>query len=228
MVYQMNRAVKRRRYDSPLRADQARLTSRAIVDAAATLFAEKGYAAVSVDAIAEVAGVSRATVFTSVGGKPALLKESFRLAFGRAAGAPDVSMPLVDRPRSREIRSRPTARDYLSGYAGLCTSLHGYMARVYEAIREGANVDPEVKALWIEVNAERRRGAATIVADVKARARLRPGLDEHDAADVVWVLNDPVHFHMLVLGRGWPEAKFRQWLTRALEAELLGGGSVRM
>lgn len=218
----MTRAVKRRRYDSPLRADQARLTSRAIVDAAAALFAEKGYTAVSVDAIAEVAGVSRATVFTSLGGKPALLRESFRLAFGRAAGAPEVSMPLVDRPRSREIRSRPSAVDYLSGYAGLCTSLHSHMARVYEAIREGANVDPEVKALWVEANAERRRGAATIVADVRARARLRAGLDEGDAADVVWVLNDPVHFHMLVFGRGWPEEKFQEWLTRALVAELLG------
>ena len=96
------------------------------------------------------------------------------------------------------------------------------MARVYEAIREGARVDPEVAALWVEVNDERRRGAATIVADVKARTRLRPGLDETDAADVVWVLNDPVHFHMLVIGRGWPDEKFQKWLTRALEAELLG------
>ncbi len=219
----MKRIVKRRSYDSPLRADQARLTSRGIVDAAAALFAEKGYAAVSVDAIAEVAGVSRATVFNSVGGKPALLKEAFRLAFGRAAGAPDVSMPLVERPRSREVRSRPTARGYLAGYAGLCTSLHGHMARVYEAIREGARADPEVAALWRDVNAERRRGATTIVADVKARARLRAGLDEDEAADVVWVLNDPVHFHMLVIERGWTEKKFEEWLTRALETELLGG-----
>jgi AcrR family transcriptional regulator len=219
----MAKLVKRRRYDSPLRADQARLTSQAIVDAAFALFAEKGYAAVSVDEVADVARVSRATVFNSVGGKPSLLKEAFRLAFGRAAGAPDVPMPLVERPRSREIRSRPTAHGYLAGYAGLCTSLHGHMARVYEAIREGARADPDVAALWIEVNDERRRGAATIVADVKARARLRAGLDEDDAADVVWVLNDPVHFHMLVLGRGWSEEKFQAWLTRALEAELLGG-----
>jgi AcrR family transcriptional regulator len=217
----MTRAVKRRRYESPLRADQASGTSQSIVDAAAALFSEKGYAAVSVDAIAKVAGVSRATVFTSVGGKPALLKAAFRQAFGRAAGAPGVTMPLVERPRSREVRSRPTARGYLAGYAAICTSLHSHMAGVYEAIREGARADPEVNALWVDVNAERRRGAATIVADVKARARLRAGLDEEDAADAVWVLNDPVHFHMLVHGRGWSEEKFQEWLTRALEAELL-------
>jgi AcrR family transcriptional regulator len=219
----MKKSVKRRRYDSPLRADQASVTSRAIVDAAASLFAESGYAAVSMDSIAKHAQVSRATVFASVGGKPALLKGAFRLAFGRAAGAAEeLAMPFYDRPRSREVRANPTARGYLSGYAALCTSLHRHMARIYEAIREGAHADPEVNALWIEVNDERRRGAATIVADVKARGRLRTGLDEKEAADVVWVLNDPVHFHMLVLGRGWSEEKFREWLARALEAELLG------
>jgi AcrR family transcriptional regulator len=218
----MPKTVKRRRYESPLRADQASLTSQVIVEAAARLFSEKGYAAVSVEAIARAARVSRATVFTSVGGKPALLKGAFRRAFGLAAGAPELAMAFVDRPRSREVRSSPTARGYLAGYAAVCTSLHSHMARVYEAIREGAHAEPEVNDLWVEVNAERRRGAATIVADVKARGPLRAGLDEDEAADVVWVLNDPVHFHMLVVGRGWSEERFCAWLTRALEAELLG------
>ena len=217
----MSRAVKRRRYTSPLREDQARSTSKAIVDAAVALFSAHGYAAVSLDAVAEAAGVSRATVFTSVGGKPELLRAAFRAAFGRAAGAEDVPMPLVERPKSREVRARPTAHGYLHGYAEICTSLHSHMARVYEAIREGSRADPAVNALWIEVNEERRRGAATIVADVKARSPLRPGLDEKDAADVVWVLNDPVHFTMLVHGCGWSEEKFHAWLARALELELL-------
>ncbi len=218
----MSRAPKRRPYSSPLRADQARLTSKAIVDAAVTLFSEKGYAAVSLDAVAEAAGVSRATVFTSVGGKPEVLRAAFQAAFARAAGGEDGPMPLVERPRSLEVRGRQTASSYLEGYAALCTSIHRHMARVYEAIREGSRGDPDVHALWLQVNEERRRGAATIVADVKARGRLRDGVDEADATDVVWLLNDPVHFHMLVHGRGWSEKKFAKWLTRALELELVG------
>ena len=162
----MRRPVKRS-YQSSLRAQQAEATTRAIVDAAADLFSQKGYGAVSLDAVAAAAGVSRATVFTSVGGKPALLQAAFRAAFGRAAGAPNVAMPLVERPRSVEIRGRPTVHGYLAGYAGLATSLFNQMARVYEAIREGARSDPAVQQLWIAVNAERRRGAETIVADVK-------------------------------------------------------------
>ncbi|HXU64288.1 MAG TPA: helix-turn-helix domain-containing protein [Polyangia bacterium] len=218
----MKRPVKRP-YQSSLRAQQAEATTGAIVAAATELFSEKGYGAVSIEAIAAAAGVSRATVFTSVGGKPALLRAAFRAAFGRAAGAPHVPMPLVERPRSVEIRARPTVHGYLEGYAGLATALFNQMARVYEAIREGARSDPAVEALWVEVNAERRRGAETIVADVKARSRLRAGLDETAAADVVWVLNDPVHYDMLVRRRGWTDDQFQAWLTRALETELVGG-----
>jgi AcrR family transcriptional regulator len=217
----MRRPVKRA-YQSSLRAQQAEATTRAIVDAAAELFSQKGYAAVSLDAVAAAAEVSRATVFSSVGGKPALLRAAFRAAFGRAAGAPDVPMPFVERPRSVEVRARPSVRGYLAGYAGLVTSVFHRMARVYEAIREGARSDPAVEELWNEVNAERRRGAATIVADVKARSRLRAGLDETAAADVVWLLNDPVHYDMLVRGRGWSDEQFQAWLTRALETELVG------
>lgn len=218
----MPKPVKRP-YESRLRAEQALVTQRAIVAAAAQLFGAQGYVAVSVDAIADAAGVSRATVFNAVGGKAALLRAAFRSAFGAAAGSPDESMPLVERPRSVEVRASATAHDYLVGYAGVCTAIHHHMALIYEAIREAARADPEVATLWTEVNDERHRGAHTIVADVRKRSPLRAGLTVAHAADIVWMLNDPVHFHMLVLGRGWPEARFSTWLARALETELLGG-----
>ena len=59
------------------------------------------------------------------------------------------------------------------------------------------------------------------VADVKARASLRSGLDEAAAADVVWVLNDPGLFHMLVLRQGWPVVRFEAWLADTLAVQLL-------
>ncbi|MEP7380727.1 MAG: helix-turn-helix domain-containing protein [Gemmatimonadota bacterium] len=217
----MPRPVKVRPYHSPLRVDQAQVTRTAIVDAATALFSERGFAAVSIDAIAAAAGVSRATVFTSIGGKAAILDAAFRAAFGRAAGKEEASMPFVERPRSRKVRSLRGARAYLAGYAALVTKVFAHVADVYEAIREGSRADADVGALWLEINEERRRGADTIVADVRARGSLRRGLDEKLAADVVWVLNDPGIFHMFVRRRRWSAKRYEEWLVRALASELL-------
>lgn len=220
------RRVKRP-YSSPLRDDQARETSQAIVDAAAALFAEKGYAAASVDAIAATAGVSRATVFTSVGGKPALLKAAYAAAFGRAAGDAGQAMPLVERPRSRSVRAEPTARGYLEAYSALATSIHHHLAGIHRALVEAAAADGEARQLMERVLAERRRGAETVVGDVCARAPLREGLDLARAADAVWALIDPTWFLLLVHDRGWSEEQFREWLAHALDSELLGGRARR-
>ncbi|HEX6358636.1 TetR/AcrR family transcriptional regulator [Actinophytocola sp.] len=62
-----------RGYQSQVRAKQAEDTRRSIVEAAAALFAERGYARTSVAAVAAAAGVAVNTVYTSVGGKSALI-----------------------------------------------------------------------------------------------------------------------------------------------------------
>src|SRR4249920_1520833 len=65
----------RRRYDSSRRAEQAARTRRAVLDAARALFSEQGYASTTVGQIAGRAGVAVDTLYTSVGRKPALLRE---------------------------------------------------------------------------------------------------------------------------------------------------------
>ena len=62
-----------RSYRSPVRTEAAQVTRAAIVEAARALFAERGYARTSVAAVAERAGVALNTVYTSIGGKPALV-----------------------------------------------------------------------------------------------------------------------------------------------------------
>jgi AcrR family transcriptional regulator len=66
--------ARRRSYTSEVRARAARETRMAILEAARVLFAEQGYARTSVAAIADRAGVALNTIYTSVGGKPALIQ----------------------------------------------------------------------------------------------------------------------------------------------------------
>jgi AcrR family transcriptional regulator len=63
-----------RPYHSAVRARAALETRTAVLKAASELFVEVGYAQASVAAIAERAGFAVNTVYTSVGGKPALIQ----------------------------------------------------------------------------------------------------------------------------------------------------------
>jgi AcrR family transcriptional regulator len=206
----------KRAYSSELRRTRARATRRAIVSAATELFVRNGYVVTSIDEIAQRAGVGRATVFT-IGGKAELLK----LAQDFAVGGDDQDVRLVDRPKSREVRASKDARTYFRRYAALVSEIQPRVAPIHEVIRAAAHADPDVAILWKSVNAARRRGADTIVADVTALAPLRAGLDRRRAADLVWLLNDPVQYHLLVQESGWSVKRYEGWLAGALERELL-------
>lgn len=212
------RALVKPRYKSPLRETQARGTRDAVIDAAGRLFAERGYVATSIEDIAAAAGVSRATVFNSVGGKPVLLKTAFDVAIV----GDDEPIALPDRPRSCAIRAEPDPRRYLALYAELVTEMAGRLAAISEAVRSAAGADPDARRLWATHQAQRRQGAANVVSDVLHKGRLRTGLHREDAADIVWVLNDPGLYGHLVLGRGWKPARFRAWLAEMMQRELLG------
>ncbi|MEO6956425.1 MAG: TetR/AcrR family transcriptional regulator, partial [Antricoccus sp.] len=69
-----------RQYRSQLREEQANQTRRKIVQTATALFAENGYSSTSIEAIAQAAGVSRKTVFDSVGSKVQLVKLAYDVA----------------------------------------------------------------------------------------------------------------------------------------------------
>jgi AcrR family transcriptional regulator len=209
-------AVKRP-YRSPLRSAQAGQTRRSIIDAATLLFVRDGYGATSIEAIAEAADVSRATVFTACGSKAGLLKTAYDVALV----GDDVDVPLPLRPQSIAIRAEPDPRRYLERYAGLIVELGGRVAAIYEAIRGAASADPDIRPVWDKIQGERRIGAAHVVADTASKGPLGAGLDLEAAADLVWVLVDPGLFHMLINGRGWSSEQYSEWLGAALCHELL-------
>src|ERR1700694_5422309 len=141
----MNPQVKvKRAYESQLRTGQAKTTRLALLEAAGRLFAEQGYVATSIEQIAEAAGVSRATVFTSVGGKPALLKAAYDVAL--VGDDEPVAMP--ERPDALRAKAEPDAYKFLAMYATTLTGVHGRIARIHEAIRGAAGADPEARLVW--------------------------------------------------------------------------------
>jgi TetR/AcrR family transcriptional regulator, regulator of autoinduction and epiphytic fitness len=207
----------KRTYQSALRGAQAESTRKAIITAAARLFVDQGYVATSIEEIAAAAGVGRATVFTSVGGKPTLLKTALDVAIV----GDDEPLSLPDRPRSVAIRAEPDPRKYLTLYAELVTEMGGRLAGIYEAVRGAAGADPDARELWESHLAQRRQGSANVVGDVLRKGKLRAGLDLEAAADIVWTLNDPGLYQLLVRRRAWATRRYQEWLAETMIQQLL-------
>jgi AcrR family transcriptional regulator len=189
----------------------------AIIEAAARLFAERGYVATSLEDVAREAGVGRATIFTSVGGKADLLKAAYDVAIV----GDDEPVPLPQRPWAKAVRDEPDPERMIDGYARMITEVSGRVASVYEAMRGAAAADAEARSLLERMRSERRGGSAGFIGFLVARDALRPGLDRTRAADVVWVLNDPGLYRLLVDDRRWTRGQFQRWLADTLKEQLL-------
>jgi AcrR family transcriptional regulator len=207
----------KRPYHSPVRRERMRATRRAVVEAAGRLFAEQGFGPTSVDAIARAAGVSRATVFSSAGGKAELLRAAYELA----VRGDDEPTPLGARPQAREILAERDPYRLFERYAEVIVGIGARFGPLHETLRGAAQTDPELGAFFHGIGDERHGGGGRVVRAAAALGPLRDGLDVESATDVLWVLTDPGLHVALVGRRGWPESRFVQWLKQAMVSQLL-------
>src|SRR4029453_10016777 len=89
----------KRPYNSPRRQEQAAATPRAILESAQQLFEQQGYAATTMDAIAEETGVALKTVYSAFVTKSRLLRALWDLLL---KGDQD-DAAVAERPWYREI-----------------------------------------------------------------------------------------------------------------------------
>ncbi|MEO7586541.1 MAG: TetR/AcrR family transcriptional regulator [Arachnia sp.] len=207
----------KRPYRSELRAEQARQTRRTIVEAAATLFDEQGYGATTIEAIAAAAGVSRKTVFDSVGGKVQLV----RLAYDYAIVGDDDAVPLGDRSVVAAMEVEPDAARMLASHAAMVAQINARITGVWRALEGAAASDPEARELHEALAKQRRSAMRKPVRRLVELGALRPGVSEQEAADLLWVFTDPSLYDKLVRQRRWSNTRFETWLTDSLESNLL-------
>ena len=206
-----------RRYASQVRDEQARRTRRAIVTAAHDLFLAQGYAATTIDAIAEAAHVARRTVFNSVGGKAALLK----LALDWAIVGDDEPVAMADRPVVKAILAESDPRKALVLWVQAVADVVGRTAPLGEVLTAAADIDPAAAELLAEASRQRMAGAAAFMRHLASLDGLAAGMTEQRAAELCWALTDGHLYRLLVAQRGWSTADFTRWLSDSLAAALL-------
>ena len=200
-----------------MRDEQARRTRRAIVTAAHDLFLAQGYAATTIDGIAEAAHVSRRTVFNSVGGKVALLK----LALDWAIVGDDEPIPLIDRPAIKAILAEPDPRKALLRWVQSVTDTAARTAPLGEVLIAAADIDPAAAQLLAEASRNRMLGATLFIRYLASLGGLAAGMTEQHAAELCWALTDGHLYQLLVAQCSWSTVDFSRWLSDSLPTALL-------
>ena len=210
----MSGSVKRR-YDVTGRREAAARTRAAILDAARELFTERGYAATSMTAIAERAGVALDTVYAAAGRKPELA----RLLIETAISGTDQAVPAEQRDYVRAIQAASDAGTKIAIYAAAITAIAPRMALVLGIIQQAVPDEPELAALWQQIAERRAANMRLFVADLATVAPLR--LDPGEAADIIWATNAAELYQLLVGQRGWTAERYEHFLADTWQRLLL-------
>lgn len=195
------------------RQRQALETRRLIVDAARELFLERGYAATTMEAIAEEAGVAVSTVYAIFKNKRAILRE-IRMAWHERTRAREINEEAVEQPdpeRRLEMVAHANRRQWEFG---------GTLVAIYQG---AASVDREAAAELSEALRGRRVVMDRVVEGMKDA--LRPGLDVVRAAAILRALCLAEVYLELVRESGWSPDEYEAWLFETLKEQLLPRGA---
>jgi AcrR family transcriptional regulator len=208
--------VKTRSYDSPRRREQAAATRRQILGAAQRLFEDRGYAATTMAAIAGDAGVALKTVYIHFETKSGLLRALWNLLL---RGDEDEA-PVAQRRWYQEVLEEPDPERKLRLNAHNARNVKSRIGPLLGVIRSGAPSDPQVEALWNRIQSDFYENQRKVVETLGKRA-LRRGLDVERATDVLWMLNHPDVWLLLVGERGWTAEEWEEWFAYASCSQLL-------
>jgi TetR/AcrR family transcriptional regulator of autoinduction and epiphytic fitness len=191
-------------------AAQAEVTRHRIAEAARRRFGAAGYAATTMDAIAQEAGVAVQTVYANFPSKRSILEA---ILDGVHADAELARLNAVydgpGRIRTRLRAGLAYVRRYLETYADVDRILRG-----------AATAEPELAAHWHYDDQSRRNAAREAAAALAAEGVLRSGMGAREAADTLHLLTSPEIFDHLVGGSGWSPDEYERWLVMAVEALL--------
>jgi AcrR family transcriptional regulator len=215
----MPRAVKptTRKYRSSLRAEQAQETRRRVLDAAAGLFIERGYAGTTVAAIAAEAGVSSETIYVSVGSKRALLEG----VIDASIMGPEAPTPLEEQGAWKAIEEFSTASERLRAYVEFSCGVLARTSPIHAVIR-GAAASEEFALELAQRLLRERLASNTARLRTYVAGELRPGLTFRQAAERYCALSSPELYHLVTAELGWTPKQHREWLAAMAQSDLLG------
>ncbi|HEX6507899.1 MAG TPA: helix-turn-helix domain-containing protein [Chloroflexota bacterium] len=207
----MDPVKPKRPYRSRRRERQAEDTRAAILDAAQSLFVHRGFAATTMETIAQEADVAVQTVYWAFGSKRAIL-QGILDRWGATAEIDSTYLALMaESDPMRQLRLSVRISRNAGEKAG----------EVTEMLRMAGAADAELRVLWHELNEDRRNGIRGFIQTLADRDLLKQDLEVERATTIHWTMVSQEVYHLLVTGSGWTGDEYEDWLTEALVTLLL-------
>lgn len=203
-----------RSYDRSGRLERARLQHAAALDIARALFLDNGYAATTVESIAQASGISAATIYKSYGGKAGLVRALCERALDGAG-------PTPAEERSNALRSNDDPQQVLAGWGRLTVEVSPRISPLLLLLRTAAHTDPEAAALRDHLERRRLARMADNARYLANAGHLRAGVSTPDARDVLWLCSSPELYELLITRRRWTLTRYARFLTDTMRAALL-------
>ena len=196
---------------------RTRVARRAVVEAARTLFLERGYAATTIDAISDRSDVPPATIYRLFSSKLGILKALLDVSIA----GDDEALSVQDQPHVAALFAEPDPEKLLAGSARINVAINARSGPIYRILTSAAASDPGAAALLAEYQRQRDQGQGQIARAVARAGTLRRGLRERDAADIIHALMSPDVYRLLVTERSWTPGRYERWLAATLINQLL-------
>ena len=187
-----------------------------MLDSARDLFIADGYAATTMERIAQEAGVAVQTLYYTFRTKGQLLCD---VVEATAAGG-DRAAPVAQRAWAQQMLAATTGQRVLALAVENGADIYVRASPLWAAVA-AASADPQVEQYWKRVAADRRTGQSRMVVRLSELGALRQGLHPQRATDRVAVLFGHDVFTGVVTQCGWSVPEYKAWLLTTLAQQLL-------
>ena len=190
------------------RQRQAEETRLQIAQAARSLFAERGYAATTIAAIAEEADIPAPTIYSAFGSKAKILEKITQIWMTDAQTGSIAEASLAEPDPAQQLRM----------FAELNRRQLEVGSDVVAIYQEAARSDPQMAAVLDGVLASREGEIRKLIRAIKPH--LKAGLSIDAALDACLALSVPEIYRTL-MERDWTPRRYQTWLGDLLVDQLL-------
>jgi AcrR family transcriptional regulator len=196
--------------DAPANA-RSRRTRAAVLSTARRLLEDEGFDALTMNAVAERAGVTRRSVYLHFESRAELVSALFDYV-ADAEG--------LDRSLAR-VWGAPDAARALDEWAGHVARYHPRLLAVDRAVAHESDRDPDARAHRARVMREKLASCRKLIARLADEGRLAAGWAPAEAADMLFYLDSGELVGGLLRERRWSRRRFADRYAALLRATFL-------